>query len=228
MAIAGPMSRGLLARMTRDDVSGTVLRFCDYRRTTVAGVPVLLARMSFFGELGYEMSCAPQFQLKLFETIWREGADPGLKIYGARALMSLCLEKNRGFWTLENRPDFTATESGLDAFVAFDKDAPFIGCDAALAECDRGPSKRLVALDVDAADVDCSHDEAVFHDGACVGYVTSGRYAHYSRQGLATAYAPSALARDGERFEVEILGGRRPARLQAEPLYDPSGSRMRF
>ena len=95
-------------------------------------MPALLARVSFSGELGYEIYCASQYQLRLFEGIEEAGVDLGLKFYGNRTLMSLRLEKNWGVWTLDFRPDFTAAQSGLDAFIQWDKD--FIGKEAALAE----------------------------------------------------------------------------------------------
>ncbi len=227
ISIAGPHSRDLLARMTRDDVSAEAFRFRDIRRTAVAGVPCLLARVSFTGELGYEIYCAPQYQLALCEAVEREGADLGLKWFGARALMSMRLEKNWGVWTLDFRPDFTAAESGLDAFIRFDKNTPFIGRDAALAERERGPEKRLVTLLVEADEVDVNRDEPLFHNGECVGYVTSGGYAHYTGHSVALGYVPSELVADGAAFEVEILGERRLAKIQPRPLYDPAGKRMR-
>ncbi len=225
MAIAGPESRGLLGRLCREDVSNAALRFRDIRRTFVGGVPAVLARLSFSGELGYEIYCAPQFQLKLFERIEEAGAGLGLKLYGARALMSLRLEKAWGAWTLDYRPDFTAAESGLDAFIDWDTD--FVGKDAALRERDGGPARRLVVMTVDTPDIDVSGDEAILHDGACVGYVTSGGYAHWVGRSVALGYVPPALAVDGTRFEVEISGEFRPATLCAAPLYDPDGARMR-
>ena len=227
LAISGPNSRELLSRITRDDVGPEALKFRDVRRMAVGGVPALLARVSFSGELGYEIYCAPHHQLKLFEEIERAGAGLGLALYGARALMSLRLEKNWGAWTLDYRPDFTAAESGLDAFIRFDKPADFIGKAAALAERQRGAVRRLVALVVETGEVDCNADEAIFHDGACVGHVTSGGYAHYVKKSVALGYVPTALASPDQKFEVEILGTLTPARLQAEALYDPKGERLR-
>jgi dimethylglycine dehydrogenase len=231
LSIAGPRSRELLSRLTREEVSNEALAFRDLQVMSVGGVPAILARVSFTGELGYEIYCAPPYQLALFEAIERAGADLGLRLFGGRALMSLRLEKNWGVWTLDYRPDFTAAESGLDAFIRFNKPADFIGKAAAAAEKARGPEKRLVTLVVEAegvpGEVDANRDEPLFHGGACVGYVTSGGYGHYTRRSIALGYVPAALARPGETFEVEILGERRPARVQAEPLYDPSGSRMR-
>jgi len=227
MAVAGPNARALLSRMTRQDVSADAYRFRDIRRVTVAAVPVILARISFSGELGYEIYCAPHYQLRLFEAIEEAGRDLGLKLYGNRALMALRLEKGWGAWTLDFRPDFTAAESGLDAFIAFDKSCDFIGKAAALAERIRGPAKKLVTLVMETDDIDVSRDEAIFHGGVCVGYVTSGGFAHHIGQSVALGYIPAELARDGEAFEIELLGDMKPARLAAAALYDPSGGRMR-
>ena len=110
----------MLSRICREDVSTKALKFRDTRETFIGGVPAILNRISFSGELGYEIYVAPQFQLKLFEEIEANGKDLGLKLYGSRALMSLRLEKNWGVWTMDFRPDFTAVESGLDAFINWD------------------------------------------------------------------------------------------------------------
>ena len=231
IGISGPNARALLSRISRDDVSADALKFRDVRRTFAGGVPVVLNRISYSGELGYEIYCAPQYQSKLFEAIEEAGADLGLRLYGARTLMSLRLEKNWGAWTLDFRPDFTAAESGLDAFIQWDKD--FIGKAAALAERDRGPDKTLVTMIVEtggaegAGDIDVSNDEAIMDGDACVGYVTSGGYAHHVGKSMALGYVPPALAVDGAELQVEILGNRYPARVTAKPLYDPNGGRMR-
>ncbi|WP_192258108.1 GcvT family protein [Mesorhizobium caraganae] len=227
LAISGPRSRGLLQRVTREDVTSSGLRFRDVRRMTVGGVPAMVARVSFSGELGYELYVAPHYQVTLYEALSKAGEDLGLRIYGGRALMSMRLEKNWGVWTLDFRPDFTAAESGLDAFIAFDKAARFIGRDAALAARERGAEKRLVTMVVDTADVDCVADEPIFHDGACVGYVTSGGYGHTVKKSLAMGYVPSALAQDGTRLRVELLGEFYEATVTTQPLYDPDGGRMR-
>lgn len=227
LAIAGPRSRTLLQRLTRDDVSAGAFGFLDIRRMVVGGVPAIVARLSFTGELGYEIHCAPQHQLALFEAVERAGADLGLTLFGGRALLSLRLEKSWGVWSLDYRPDFTAAESGLDAFIRFDKPADFIGKEAALAERARGPAKRLVTLVVDADGVDVTRDEPIWQDGACVGYVTSGGYAHVAQQSVAMGYVPAERASPDAEFGIEILGDVRRARIQPRPLYDPAGSRMR-
>jgi len=227
IAIAGPRSRTLLSRICRFDVSNESLGFMTILRTEVAGVPALLARISFSGELGYEIYCAPHFQMKLFESIESAGADLGLELYGARTLMSLRLEKNWGVWGLDYRPDFTAAEAGLDRFIDFGKSAGFIGAEAARTEQASGPARKLITLQVHTDDVDCAGDEAVFHRKKCVGFVTSGGFAHHSGMSLAMAYVPAELCREAQDFEVEILGERKPAKMLVEPAYDPNGTRMR-
>jgi dimethylglycine dehydrogenase len=225
IGLAGPRARELLSRLCREDVSNEALRFRDIRRSFVAGVPALLTRLSFSGELGYEIYVQPEYQLRLYEAILEAGADLGLQHYGARALMSMRLEKNWGVWTLDFRPDFTAAQSGLDAFINWDKD--FIGKQAASNERDTGPSIKLVTMTIDTDDIDVSNDEAILKDGECVGYVTSGGYAHHVQQSMALGYVPSDLAHGGTTFEVEINGEMYAARIVDKALYDPSGDRMR-
>ena len=224
-ALSGPRSRDLLARITRDDVSNTGMRFRDVRRIPVAGIPAYLLRLSFSGELGFEIYCEPQFHLTLWEHIEAAGQDLGLQLYGARALMSLRLEKNWGVWTLDYRPDYTAAESGLDAFVDWSRD--FIGRDAALAEKARAPIRRLVSLLIDGTNRDVVGDEAIFSDDRCVGHVTSGGYAHHIRRSMAMGYVATASSTDGALLSVEINGERFAASVQGGAPYDPSGSRMR-
>ena len=225
IAVSGPRARQLLERITRENVSDDALRFRDVRETFVADVPAMLTRLSFSGELGYEVYVAPPYLVRLADAIEEAGGDLGLRWYGARTLMSLRLEISWGVWTLDYRPDFTAAESGLDAFFDWSKD--FIGKEAAAAERDRGPGKRLVTMVVDADDIDVSNDEALFHGDACVGYVTSGGYAHHVQKSVALGYVPEHLATDGTELRVEILGTPHVARVTAQPLYDPAGARMR-
>jgi dimethylglycine dehydrogenase len=224
-AISGPRSRELLERITRDDVSARGLKFRDVRSTFVGGVPVYLLRLSFSGELGYEIYCQPQFHLALWEHIEAAGADLGLRLYGARALMSLRLEKNWGVWTLDYSPDDTAAESGLDVFIDWRRD--FIGRDAALAERERGPTRRLVAMVVNSPDRDVVGDEAILQGGECLGHVTSGGYAHHLGYSMAMGYVPPACSVDGTELDIEINGARCAARVVAAPLYDAAGIKMR-
>jgi dimethylglycine dehydrogenase len=225
IGISGPKSRELLDKLCRDDVSAAAFKFRDVRESVVAGVPAILARISFSGELGYEVYVAPRYQLRLAEAIEEEGTPLGLRWYGARTLMSLRLEKGWGAWALDYRPDFTAAESGLDIFIDWDKE--FVGKAAALAEKIEGPQKRLVTLIVHTHDIDVSNDEAILHDGKAVGYVSSGGYAHHVDKSLALGYVPAALANAGTTVNVEINGEMVSAEVQGQALYDANGGRMR-
>jgi dimethylglycine dehydrogenase len=139
--------------------------------------------------------------------------------------MSMRLEKGWGAWTLDFRPDFTAAESGLDVFINWKKD--FVGKQAALAEKEAGPDKRLVTMSIDTTDIDVSNDEAILRDGECIGYVTSGGYAHHIGKSMALGYIPTELVEEGQALEVEINGTMYPAKVHLAALYDPSGSRAR-
>ncbi|MFT5259463.1 MAG: dimethylglycine dehydrogenase [Saprospiraceae bacterium] len=224
IALSGPNSRDLLSSICRDDLSTEKTAFRDIRQTFVGGVPAILIRISFSGELGYEVYVSPEYQLRLFEAIEQAGEPLGLKWYGARALMSMRLEKSWGAWTLDFRPDYTAAESGLDIFINWKKD--FLGKEAALKEKQQGSVKKLVTLTIETDDIDVSNDEAILKDGECIGYITSGGYAHHVQQSMAMGYLPTEHAVAGTVIEVEINGTLFPAQVQDKPLYDVKGSNM--
>jgi len=224
IGLAGPKSRALLSRITRDDVSAESFRFRDCRMTFVGGVPVILNRISFSGELGYEIYCRPQYLIKLAEAIEEAGADLGYRWYGSRALMSMRLEKGWGAWSLEFRPDFNAIEAGMDGFINWNKD--FVGKAASLQFKSEGVARRLVTVIVDSP-IDVTLDEAVLKDGKAIGYITSGGYAHHVDQSMAMAYVQSDHAEPGTVLDVEILGEFYPIKVLGAPLYDPDGHKMR-
>ena len=224
IGLAGPQSRELLQRITRLDVSADALKFRDTRRTFVGGVPVILNRLSFSGELGFEIYCRPQFLLLLSEAIEEARADLDYRWYGARTLMSLRLEKGWGAWGLEFRPDFNAVEAGMDVFINWNKD--FVGKEATARFRDEGVDRKLVTLTVDTP-MDVTLDEAVLVNDAAVGYITSGGYAHHVGKSMAMAYVAAEHAAAGTVVNVEIMGEMYPAEVQGAPLYDPNGGRMR-
>jgi dimethylglycine dehydrogenase len=226
LAIAGPKARELLSRLTSDDVSKEAFPFLSFRPMEIAMLPVHVGRISFTGELGYEIWVPADCQLVLYQAIVAAGEDLGLRHFGARALNSLRLEKSFGNWAREYRPIYTAPEAGLDRFVDVSK-PDFIGRDAALRDRAEGPQRRLVTFTVEAADADPIGDEPVWHDSSVVGWITSGGYGHCVGKSIALGYVPAVLARAESSFEIEILGERRRAQIALEPLHDPSGERMR-
>jgi dimethylglycine dehydrogenase len=225
ISLSGPKSRELLQRLSREDVSAEGFKFRDLRQCFIGGVPVILNRISFSGELGYELYCKPQYLLRLSEAIEEAGSDLGYRWYGARALMSMRLEKGWGVWTLDFRPDFDAVESGMDVFINWKKD--FVGKEATQAAKQDGPKRKLVTLAIDVDGIDVSNDEAVLKDGEAVGYISSGGYGHRVGQSLAMGYIGSEHAQAGHVLEVEILGELYSAKVLGEPLYDAGGERMR-
>ena len=225
VAISGPKSRELLKRITKDDVTSGSFRFRDIRQTYVANVPAILIRMSFSGELGYEIYCKPHYLIKLAENIEEAGKDLRFLWFGARALLSMRLEKQWGVWTMDFRPDFTAAESGLDAFIDWNKD--FIGKEAAERENRNGTKQKLVTLTIESEEIDVSNDEAILKNGEPIGYVSSGGYAHYVKKSVALGYVPTEHSKPGTKVQVEILGEMYNAEVQDKPLYDPDGARMR-
>ena len=225
VAISGPKSRELLKRITRDDVTSGSFRFRDIRQTYVGNVPAIIIRMSFSGELGYEIYCKPHYLIKLAENIEEAGKDLRFLWFGARALLSMRLEKQWGVWTMDFRPDFTAAESGLDAFIDWNKD--FIGKEAAERENRNGTKQKLVTLTIESEEIDVSNDEAILKNGEPIGYVSSGGYAHYVNKSVALGYVPTEHSKPGTKVQVEILGEMYNAEVQDKPLYDPDGTRMR-
>ena len=226
LAIAGPKARELLARLVRDDLSTEAFPFLSIRRMAVGMVPALVSRISFTGEQGYELWCAPDSQRALYQAIRDAGRDLGLVLFGSHALLSLRMEKGFGIWAREYRPIYGPEEAQLKRFVRLDK-GEFVGREAAKAERGEGGERRLVLFEVDARDADAFGDEPIWHAGKVVGWVTSGGYGHIVGKSLALGYVPKGLAAAASGFEIEIIGERRDARILAAPPYDPSGSRMR-
>ena len=224
--IAGPNARELLSRVTNTDVSNEAVPFLSVTEMDLSGIPAVVNRLSYTGDLGYEIYVDSDRQVDLYKILTAAGQDLGLKPFGMRAMMSLRLEKSFGSWLREFRPDYTAAETGLDFFINFEK-GDFIGRDVALVERDNPPDRHLVTLVVDAKDADVWGDEPIWKDGQVIGFVTSGGYAHYVEKSVAIGFVPVSMIKEGNEFQVEILGELCPARLISKPLFDPKSERMR-
>ena len=222
LALSGPKSRNLLQKLVRENISNENFKFRDVREMFVAGVPAIVNRISFTGELGYEVYVAPHFQLKLYEEMESAGKEFNLKPFGARALMSMRLEKNWGAWTLDFRPDFTAKESGLDFFIDWNKD--FIGKESAKKD---NSKLKLTPLIIETEDIDVTNNEAVVKDGTSIGYITSGGFAHHVKKSIAYSYLDEEILKTKEKFQVEINGNFYNSTIIEKPLYDPLGTKMR-
>ena len=226
LSIAGPKARDLLQKLTRDDVSNAKFPFLSFRRMDVGMIPALVGRVSFTGELGYEIWARPEYQRALYDLLLEAGAPLGLTQFGMRALLCLRLEKSFGTWAREYRPIYGPYEAGLGRFVDLKK-PDFIGREAALREKESGGKLRLQTFAVEAVDADAIGDEPIWRDGRVVGWVTSGGYGHCVGKSLAMGYVEKELAGADSGFEIEIIGERRPAMRLDAPAYDPAGLAMR-
>ncbi|MGB3860079.1 MAG: FAD-dependent oxidoreductase [Ornithinimicrobium sp.] len=231
LSIAGPRSRDVLSQVADHDMSPEAFSLLDIAFMRLDTIPALVGRISFTGDLGYEMWVEPAYLPSLFDLLMRTGEPYGIQLFGGHALNSLRLEKSYGAWATEYRPTYDPYEAGLGPFVRLGK-GDFVGRAAACAVREVGPARRLVAFAVDVPDgpdaADAIGDEPIWHGDAVVGWVTSGGYAHHSGTSVALGYLPtSSAADDSTGFEIEIVGQRRPATRLSQCLFDPAAERMR-
>ena len=227
LAIAGPDSRKLLSKITDTDVSAEAFRFMDIRKLNISMAACLVGRVSFTGDLGYELWMSAESQRYVMRLLQEEGKEFRIRLFGLRALNSLRLEKNYGSWATEYRPVYGPLEAGLNPFVAFNKEVDFIGKNAAFQEKQDGGDLRLRTFLVKANDADVIRDEPIWFRDKVTGMVTSGGYAHNSGVSVAMGYVPKEIANEVNGWSIEILGERCSATLQEKPLFDPKGEYMR-
>lgn len=223
--IAGPRAHDVLMACTRDPLGE--MRFMDVRHATVGMVDCLVQRVSYTGDLGYEIFCDPMAQRALWEVLWSTGQKHGMQPFGMRAMMSLRLDRFFGSWLNEFSPDYTPGETGMDRFISFTKNADFVGRAAAEGERAKGAARKLVAFEVDAMDADVNGYEPVWIGEEVRGFCTSGGYSHHAGKSIALALIPAEAAQAGLEAEIEILGHKRAARMLTEALFDVDGARMR-
>jgi dimethylglycine dehydrogenase len=222
--IAGPKAREVLQACTRADVEE--MRFLDVRSMVVGQADCIVQRVSYTGDLGYEIFCDAMDQRSLWHVLWSAGQPHGMIPFGMRAMMSLRLDRFFGSWLREFSPDYTAAETGLDRFIDWKRN-DFIGHDLAASERDAPPARQLVTFVVDAEDADVTAYEPVFINGEVAGFCTSGGYSHHLGQSVAYALVPRASVTDDLEVEIELLGKRRKARRATESGFDPEGARLR-
>ena len=239
LSIAGPKSYDLLSKVSDEDVSKSDFRFMDIRKMEIGNVSCLVGRVSYTGDLGYELWMEADVQRYVLELLQKEGGKFGLRSFGLRALNSLRLEKNYGSWAREYRPIYGPYEAELGSFVAVNKETDFIGKSAAIHEKSdankTNATLRLRTFVVDTNDADVIGDEPIwFRKGhgknesyEIKGWVTSGGFAHNSGVSVAMGYVPKEIADKKQGWAIEILGERFSATLQTEALFDPKGNIIR-
>jgi dimethylglycine dehydrogenase len=225
LTLAGPRSRDLLQALTSTDISKKGFRFFRCHDLHVGMAPVRALRVSYVGELGYELHHPLEYQRYLYDLVTQEGAQYGIVDWGYRALDSMRLEKAYRLWGVDMSADWTPLEAGMERFVAFDK-GDFIGRDALLRQRDKGPEWGLACLVIDSEDADPHGYEPVLSGDEIIGYVAAGGYGHVVEKTIALAYLPTAHLAPGTELEVKILGDVRPARVVEQPLYDPENERL--
>ena len=223
----GPRARDILASVSRDDVSDAAFPYLTAQAMTVGSVPVYALRVTYVGELGWELYAHTEFGLALWRTLWEAGLAHGMLAAGYRAIDALRLEKGYRVWSSDITPDETPYEAGLGFAVALDKGIDFIGRDALVAAKAAGPRKRLRCLVLEDARSVCLGNEPVRVGGEIVGRVTSGGYGFAVERSIAYAYLPPHRAAIGTLGEVEVFGEWVGFEVVREPLYDPAGTRIR-
>ena len=222
--IAGPRAGDVLTNALGKKPE---LDFLDVAQMTVGSVACIVQRVSYTGDLGYEIYCDPMDQRRLWGVLWKAGQPHGITPFGMRAMMSLRLDRFFGSWLSEFSPDYTAAETGMDRFISFKNNVDFIGRAAAEAERANPPARVLATFIVDAVDADVTGYEPVFIDGSVKGFCTSGGYSHHAGKSIAMALIPREKANEGLEVEIEILGKMQKARLTTRPLFDPDGAVLR-
>ena len=224
-SLSGPNSRKVLEKLMQQDISALPFMGCGAFDLGLHRVKI--GRLSVAGELGYEIHCPAVEHIALRKLLLEAGADLGIAEYGFNALLSLRLEKSFGIWSAEFTQAYTAAQTGMDRWIAWDK-GDFVGKAAAQQERDgNGPAQRLVTLHVQAEDADASGYEPIWKDGKRVGFVTSGGYGHTTDMSLAMAMVDSDLAAEGTELSVHIVGVERQCTVIAPSPYDPKGQAMR-
>ena len=219
----GPKTRDLLQPLTDADLSNGAFPYLRARELAVGRVPCLALRVTYVGELGWELYCPVELGLALWDTLWAAGREHGLVAGGYKAIDSLRLEKGYRVWGADITPEDTPFEAGLDFAVKLDK-AEFVGRDSLIDRKDE--TRRLRCLTLGDRRAIALGSEPVRVEGELVGRVTSGGYGYTVAQSIAYAYLPAAHDA-GTPVEVEVFGEWVAGEVAAEPLYDPAGERIR-
>ncbi|MFL5833020.1 MAG: FAD-dependent oxidoreductase [Solirubrobacterales bacterium] len=225
--IWGPRAREVLQPLTPQDLGNEAFPYMSLRETTVGNVPVRMLRVTYVGELGWEIYCPPEYGLGLWQALWEAGKPHGLIAGGYRAIDSLRLEKGYRVWGADITPDETPYEGGVGFCVKLEKDGGFIGREALLEAAERGPRSRLCCLTLADPRSIALGNEPVRVGGEIAGRVTSGGYGYTVERSIAYAYLPPQASEPGTAVEVEIFGRWVEGEVVREPLFDPKGERVR-
>ena len=233
LSLMGPGSRDLLSRLSSADLSNAAFPFGTSREIDLGMAQVRALRVTFVGELGWELYIPAEFALGVFDQIVAEGEAVGLKMAGMHVLDSCRIEKAYRHWGHDITDEDTPLEAGLGFACAFDKNVPFIGRDALLEQKEKGLTRRLVQFALDDPEPLAYHNEPVYRDGEIVGYLSSANYGHHLGRAIGLGYVSQGGAPiDADfvtsgKYEIEIACERYPAKASLRPLYDPKSARVK-
>jgi len=222
----GPWAREILRAVTDDDVSRAAFPYMSCRTIRIADVPVRAQRVTYVGELGWELYVPADGGLTVWDALWEAGRPHGLRPVGYRAVDSLRLEKGYRYWSTDVTPERTPYEAGLGFCVKLDK-GDFQGREVLLRQRAEGVTRKLCCLRLTDGTAVAVGNEPVSHEGKVVSQVTSGGYGYTVRESIAYAYLPVSLASLGSRVGIDVDGREVPATVEREPRYDPTHARIR-
>ena len=232
LSLMGPEARDILARVCPDDLTNAGFPFGTARRISVASCPVLALRVTYVGELGWELHMPTDVAVTVYEALMAAGAGLGLVNAGYRAIETLRLEKGYRAWGSDIGPDHTPVEAGLAWACKMKSGVPFLGRDAVAAQLEGGVKKRLAGFTVDSPDVILLGRETIYRDGVRVGWLSSGGFGHTLGKPIGYGYVREAggVAEDWMqtgRYELEVASERVPCKLHVTALYDPLNARIK-
>ncbi len=232
LSLMGPQARDVLQMLTRDDISNAACPFGQMRHLRVAGAPVMALRVTYVGELGWELHVPTEFARTVYEALMAAGAPLGIANGGYRAIESLRLEKGYRAWGSDIGPDHTPLEAGLGWAVKLKGNVPFSGRDALAAQLANPLKKRLCGFTVDDPTIILLGRETVYRNGDRVGWLTSGGFGHTIGKPIGYGYVRNATGLDtpylkSGRYELEVATALVPCTLHLKPLYDPQSERIR-
>ena len=222
----GPRARDLLSRVCEDDLSNEGFPYMSAWSITIGEVPALALRISYVGELGWEIYAPSEQGLRLWDILWKAGQPLGVIAAGGGAFDSLRLEKGYRLWGSDIHTEYNPYEAGIGFAVRMRK-GDFIGRDALRQARADGLTQKLCCMTLDDTDAVVMGKEPIVDGDRALGYVTSANYGHSIGRGIVYGYLPTNYAEEGTKVDVLYFGERLTATVAREPLYDPDGSKMR-
>ena len=226
IGVWGPQARDLMSGPATGDLSDGAFPYMTAQPLEVGGVPALAQRISYVGELGWEVYAPTEYGLRLWDTLWEAGGPLGVIAAGGGAFDTLRLEKGYRLWGNDIHTEYNPFETGLGFTVRLKK-GDFVGREALLKVKTDGVSRKLCCLTLEDRNVALMGKEPVYTDGEIAGYVTSAGYGYTVGESIAYCYLPIEHTGVGNKVEVEYFGVRHRARVAKEPLLDPDGARLR-